>query len=142
MKIYKVFVGLVFFLKSLSVKIVLPVNQFAMKGAGADLIGIQINWQKDTTQSKNCLVSIWLLLKQFIFFLTISPNSTISSDTNKWSTTIGKILINYPITDLSLYCGRFVYRVEKSNTENEIDLFLWFSLLVVSMTILIALSWS
>ena len=64
--------------------------------------------------------------RQSIFFSTISQNST--------STLLKQKLIDSPITDFSLRCKTFVYRIEKSNAELEIALFLEFNLIIVSIT--------
>lgn len=50
-------------------------------------------------------------------------------------TQLEQTLINYPITDFSLQCVRFVYRAEKSNKKIEIDLSLELNLFTVSVAL-------
>ena len=57
------------------------------------------------------------------------------------TTPLKQKLIDSPITDLSLWCGIFVYRVEKSNVEIEINLFLESIFIYCVDDSLIVLNW-
>ena len=52
-----------------------------------------------------------------------------------------QILINYSVTDLSLWIGILVYRVKKSNVEIEIALFIEFTFVYCVDDILTVLNW-
>lgn len=67
--------------------------------------------------------------------LIISSNSTILSDPNSLTQLLKPKLINSPYTDLSLLCAVVVQRLEKSNVEIEIVLFLEFVLFNALMTV-------
>lgn len=67
--------------------------------------------------------------------LIISSNSTILGDPNPLTQLLKPKLINSPYTDLSLLCAVVVQRLEKSNVEIEIVLFLEFVLFNALMTV-------
>ena len=68
----------------------------------------------------------FLLSVQIAPYLVIQMNSLTSSLRHKW--------INSHISDLTLWCGIFVYRLEKPNVDIKIALFFEFILFLASMT--------
>ena len=73
--------------------------------------------------------------KAILYVLIISSNSTILGDPNSLTQLLKPKLINSPYTDLSLLCAVVVQRLEKSNVEIEIVLFLEFVLFNALMTV-------
>ena len=72
-----------------------------------------------------------------IFLSTISPNSTTWIPVNCLSHTLKEKLINSAITDFTLWCGIFVFRVEKADAGIEKALFLQFNVCIALMVILL-----